>query len=104
MTYSEAELLPTANILVNYILEPIQHQSLYKKYAHKKYLKVRDLLRPFEFCSLTFSVSAVQRVHEAVGIGAMGREYDGGPDGRLVVSERRYSTRAGSETRARSWW
>ena len=41
MTYSEAELLPTANILINYILEPIQHQSLYKKYAHKKYLKVR---------------------------------------------------------------
>jgi G2/mitotic-specific cyclin 2 len=40
MTYSEEELLPTANIMVNYILEPIPHESLYKKYAHKRYLKV----------------------------------------------------------------
>lgn len=40
MTYTEAELLPTANIMLNYILEPVQHESLYKKYAHKRYLKV----------------------------------------------------------------
>ncbi|KAG6857038.1 hypothetical protein H0H87_010392 [Tephrocybe sp. NHM501043] len=39
MTYSEAELLPTANIILNYILKPIQHESLFKKYAHKRYLK-----------------------------------------------------------------
>lgn len=53
MTYTEEELLPTANILLNYILEPIQHESLYKKYAHKRYLKVGldDILI---FRSLTF--------------------------------------------------
>ncbi|GLB39126.1 putative cyclin family protein [Lyophyllum shimeji] len=45
MTYSEAELLPTANIMLNYILEPIQHESLYKKYAHKRYLKCSAFMR-----------------------------------------------------------
>ncbi|KAG6853408.1 hypothetical protein C0991_004639 [Blastosporella zonata] len=45
MTYSEAELLPTANILINYILEPVQHESLYKKYAHKRYLKCSAFMR-----------------------------------------------------------
>ncbi|KAG6909919.1 hypothetical protein DXG01_014439 [Tephrocybe rancida] len=45
MTYSEAELLPTANILINYILEPIQHESLFKKYAHKRYLKCSAFMR-----------------------------------------------------------
>jgi G2/mitotic-specific cyclin 1/2 len=39
-TYSEADLLPTANIMLNYILEPVQHLSLYQKYAHKRHLKV----------------------------------------------------------------
>ncbi|KAF5383293.1 hypothetical protein D9615_005024 [Tricholomella constricta] len=45
MTYSEAELIPTANIMLNYILEPIQHESLYKKYAHKRYLKCSAFMR-----------------------------------------------------------
>ncbi|KAF8067783.1 nime/cyclinb [Lyophyllum atratum] len=45
MTYTEAELLPTANIMLNYILEPIQHESLYKKYAHKRYLKCSAFMR-----------------------------------------------------------
>lgn len=42
MTYSEEELLPTANIMVNYILDSIPHESLYKKYAHKRYMKVSN--------------------------------------------------------------
>jgi hypothetical protein len=42
-TYSENELLPTANIMLNYILGPIQHESLFKKYAHRRFLKVRVL-------------------------------------------------------------
>ncbi|KAG5651640.1 hypothetical protein H0H81_007983 [Sphagnurus paluster] len=45
MTYTEEELLPTANIMLNYILEPIQHESLYKKYAHKRYLKCSAFMR-----------------------------------------------------------
>ncbi|RDB30354.1 G2/mitotic-specific cyclin cdc13 [Hypsizygus marmoreus] len=45
MTYSEVELIPTANIMLNYILEPIQHESLYKKYAHKRYLKCSAFMR-----------------------------------------------------------
>ncbi|KAG6873888.1 hypothetical protein C0995_009667 [Termitomyces sp. Mi166 len=45
MTYSEQELLPTANIMINYILKPIRHESLFKKYAHKRYLKCSAFMR-----------------------------------------------------------
>lgn len=51
-TYSESELLSTANILINYILQPIQHESLYKKYAHRHYLRVSV---PFPSCCYCFS-------------------------------------------------
>ncbi|PPQ66962.1 hypothetical protein CVT26_009993 [Gymnopilus dilepis] len=39
-TYSEKELFPIANIMLEYILtNPIQHESLYKKYASKRYFR-----------------------------------------------------------------
>jgi hypothetical protein len=38
-SYSESSVLPTANMMLNYILKPVVHQSFYKKYASKKYLK-----------------------------------------------------------------
>ncbi|KAG6868641.1 hypothetical protein C0993_012685 [Termitomyces sp. T159_Od127] len=44
-TYSEEELLPTANIMINYILKPIRHESLFKKYAHRRYLKCSAFMR-----------------------------------------------------------
>ncbi|KAG6880010.1 hypothetical protein C0992_008217 [Termitomyces sp. T32_za158] len=44
-TYSEEEILPTANIMINYILKPIQHESLFKKYAHRRYLKCSAFMR-----------------------------------------------------------
>ena len=39
-TYAESSLIPTANLMLNYILKPIRHESFYKKYAGKRFLKV----------------------------------------------------------------
>ena len=41
-TFSEEEILPTANIMLEYILtNPIQHESLYKKFSSRRYFRVR---------------------------------------------------------------
>jgi len=39
-SYKESALLPTANLMLNYILKPIKHESFHKKYAGKRYYKV----------------------------------------------------------------
>ncbi|KAJ4468789.1 cyclin-like protein [Lentinula aciculospora] len=44
-TYSESVLIPTANLLLNYILKPIKHESFYRKYARRKYMKVSVFMR-----------------------------------------------------------
>ncbi|SPO28651.1 probable Clb1 - B-type cyclin 1 [Ustilago trichophora] len=38
-TYSEQELLGTAEIMLDYVLRPITHQFFHKKYAHKKFMR-----------------------------------------------------------------
>lgn len=39
-TYSEEELLPVADLMVQYMVTtPIPHESLFKKYAHKRYFR-----------------------------------------------------------------
>ncbi|EST07992.1 Cyclin, N-terminal [Kalmanozyma brasiliensis GHG001] len=38
-TYSEQELLGTAEIMLDYCLRPITHQFFHKKYAHKKFMR-----------------------------------------------------------------
>lgn len=40
-SYSERQIIPTANLMLNYILKTVRHNSFYNKYARKKYLKVR---------------------------------------------------------------
>ena len=40
-SYAESALVPTANLMLNYILKPVRHQSFFKKYAGKRFLKVR---------------------------------------------------------------
>ena len=37
--------------MLNYVLKPVKHESFYKKYAGKRYLKVRFRISDF---SLTF--------------------------------------------------
>ncbi|PFH48087.1 hypothetical protein AMATHDRAFT_6127 [Amanita thiersii Skay4041] len=44
-SYPESALLPTANIILNYCLRPIRHESLFKKYAGKRFMKVSVRMR-----------------------------------------------------------
>lgn len=42
-SYKESALIPTANLMLNYILKPIRHESFHKKYAGKRYYKVSKI-------------------------------------------------------------
>ncbi|RPD57012.1 hypothetical protein L226DRAFT_547172 [Lentinus tigrinus ALCF2SS1-7] len=44
-SYRESEIIPTATLMLNYILKPIPHQSFYKKYASKKFMKASVFVR-----------------------------------------------------------
>ncbi|KAK2461041.1 hypothetical protein APHAL10511_006982 [Amanita phalloides] len=44
-SYPESALVPTANIILNYCLRPIRHESLFKKFAAKRYMKVSIRMR-----------------------------------------------------------
>ncbi|KAI0711392.1 cyclin-like protein [Earliella scabrosa] len=44
-SYRESDIIPTANLMLNYILKPVRHQSFYKKYASKKFLKASVFVR-----------------------------------------------------------
>ncbi|TFK91636.1 hypothetical protein K466DRAFT_595922 [Polyporus arcularius HHB13444] len=44
-SYRESEIIPTASLMLNYILKPIRHQSFYKKYASKKFMKASVFVR-----------------------------------------------------------
>ncbi|KAG1779499.1 cyclin-like protein [Suillus placidus] len=44
-SYAESSIIPTANLMLNYILKPIRHESFYKKYAGKRFMKVSVLVR-----------------------------------------------------------
>ncbi|GBE87395.1 hypothetical protein SCP_1100710 [Sparassis crispa] len=44
-TYPESALVPTANLMLNYVLKPVRHQSFYKKYAAKKFFKASVFVR-----------------------------------------------------------
>ncbi|KAG8834459.1 G2/mitotic-specific cyclin [Serendipita sp. 399] len=43
--YKEAELLPAANVMLNYILKHPQHASLFEKYASRKFNKASVYMR-----------------------------------------------------------
>ncbi|KAH9477831.1 G2/mitotic-specific cyclin cdc13 [Psilocybe cubensis] len=44
-SYRESALIPTANLMLNYILKPIRHESFHKKYAAKRYFKSSVYMR-----------------------------------------------------------
>ncbi|KAG9090443.1 G2/mitotic-specific cyclin [Ceratobasidium sp. UAMH 11750] len=48
-TYREKDLLEPANLMLNYILEPIKHEAFWKKYASKRYMKVSPYVREWAF-------------------------------------------------------
>ena len=43
LLYAESQLVPTVNIMLNYLLKPTEHKSFHEKYTGKKYLKVHKL-------------------------------------------------------------
>ena len=43
-SYKESALIPTANLMLNYILKPIRHESFHKKYAGKRFYKVSEIV------------------------------------------------------------
>ncbi|KAH9077906.1 cyclin-like protein [Lactarius deliciosus] len=44
-SYAESALIPTANLMLNYILKPVRHPSFFKKYAAKKFMKASTYVR-----------------------------------------------------------
>lgn len=51
-TYSQDEILPTAQLMLDYVLrrsqqpgEPVEHPNFYKKYSSKKFYKAAELVR-----------------------------------------------------------
>lgn len=44
-SYSEPELLPTAEVMLDYCLRPVLHQSLFKKYGSSKFMKASVYVR-----------------------------------------------------------
>ncbi|KAI0284609.1 cyclin-like protein [Russula aff. rugulosa BPL654] len=44
-SYAESAIIPTANLMINYVLKPARHSSFFKKYAAKKFMKVSTYVR-----------------------------------------------------------
>ncbi|KAG9219584.1 hypothetical protein CCMSSC00406_0008209 [Pleurotus cornucopiae] len=44
-SYAESGLIPTANLMLNYILKTTDHESFHKKYASKRFLKSSVYMR-----------------------------------------------------------
>lgn len=55
--WKEAEILPVVQLMVTYLLRAVKHESFYKKYAAKKYMKVSMYVR--EWLWAKFGQSAV---------------------------------------------
>ncbi|KAJ7627602.1 g2/mitotic-specific cyclin cdc13 [Mycena polygramma] len=81
-SYPESALLPTANLMLNYILKPTRHESFHLKYAGKKFCKASVYMRQWalerweentlvdlgqELTQLKNEIRA-ERVHEQVRI------------------------------------
>jgi len=69
----ERALVPTANLMLNYILKPVRHESFHKKYAGKRYFKVGTA--SFATCptaDLSIRLGyTVQHVYATMGLGQM---------------------------------
>ena len=73
-SYPESALVPTANLMLNYILKLVRHPSFFKKYVSKKFVKVSDT-------SFSYITSADKWIGEClcsqVGSKLMGGGYAG---------------------------
>lgn len=73
-SYPESALIPTANLMINYILKPIRHEAFHKKYAHKKYNKVSFFTSSIGI-SLTDILIIGERLRTELGYIALGRRH-----------------------------
>ena len=62
--------MPTANLMLNYILKPIRHESFHKKYAGKRYFKVGFLCSCITLFLIIPNV-AVECIHENMGVNSL---------------------------------
>jgi hypothetical protein len=83
--YSESMIIPTANLMLNYILRPIKHESFFKKYAGRRYLKVSPTLLPSSIFDPT--LCTVERLLEGLGAPALAGEYDSRSQGGFATAE-----------------
>lgn len=70
-SYPESALVPTANLMLNYVLKPIRHESFHKKYAGKRYFKVSWALSPCEIILMN-TINLVQHPYAGMGFGPLG--------------------------------
>lgn len=68
-SYPESALVPTANLMLNFVLKPVRHEHFYKKYASKKFLKVRV---HFEAPEIVLNLFPGQCFRPRVGVGTVG--------------------------------
>jgi len=43
--YKEVELMPTASLMLNYLLKPVRHENFFNKYASAKFAKASVVVR-----------------------------------------------------------
>ncbi|KAJ7057864.1 g2/mitotic-specific cyclin cdc13 [Mycena amicta] len=65
-SYPESSLLPTANLMLNYILKVPRHQAFYNKYAGKKFSKASVYMRQWALERWTEGSTVDLRIHEEV--------------------------------------
>ncbi|KDR72521.1 hypothetical protein GALMADRAFT_228812 [Galerina marginata CBS 339.88] len=88
-SYRESQLIPTANLMLNYILKPIRHESFHKKYAGKRYYKSSVYMRDWalnrweesmqvdlvaELCRLKADIKIQREQEEAAQVGSEDNE------------------------------
>ena len=64
--YKESALIPTANLMLNYILKPIRHEAFRKKYAGKRFQKVSTAPSSLSCSSLIEAVTG-ESLHAGMG-------------------------------------
>ncbi|KAI9566141.1 cyclin-like protein, partial [Boletus coccyginus] len=98
--YAESFLLPTANLMLNYILKPVRHKLFHRKYAGKRFLKVSvpDSVRTW----LTWCTG--KHPGTRVGTRAMRGEYASVLEGRSPKAESSLPRRSSTlGRRSREW-
>lgn len=67
--YSEDDILPVASILITNILRPVEQPNIFRKYAQKRFYRVR--INVFAFMTFILNPVSVQHPSSGMGIGSM---------------------------------